>query len=589
MIATGAAQTSSEDERFITIGVLDSMELPSDPKLIDELIAGIQKNLPSFSVKKIYVSEDEAQKEILDQKPDFLIAPATIELFASEVPYCRIATRKGESSVCPSYSRGAVIATLGNRTDVGNIADLREKVIGFGVPKNSISWLSSLRELEKHGLKEEIFSGPGKVIYSEPDDVLNLLYNNLVDVVVLPTCLLEEKARRHELTMTSFRVLNEKTDERLSCVRSTELYPDISIVSFDWTSSEPIRDISIGILNDEKKEIDNKWIAYVPYDNMQSLYKDLKVGPFAYLAEFNPSALVRRYPMQTAVLIGVLLAVIVYGIVLHLLLRKRSKQLVKALEEQKEMDRLAREQRTRLSALERRNVIHQMSGMIAHEIKSPVATICNFKTILDKHLPEEVKANRIISLALQGIETDAERIAGIVDRVRSHAKSKKLAHQPCDLIDIAGKAIRALRASVGDRVVHTRYEAEHAWVMGDSLELELLMLNLMLNAAQAKPAGRDDSIELFIRTGENERHWEIEIKDKGVPLEDKDVVRFNGMLQSVKPGGLGMGLSIVRGVADSHAAQLEYRRNVPYGLSVFCRIHKIDKLDQHCERNESDC
>ena len=74
-------------------------------------------------------------------------------------------------------------------------------------------------------------------------------------------------------------------------------------------------------------------------------------------------------------------------------------------------------------------------------------------------------------------------------------------------------------------------------------------------------------INLTVRRLEDGR-CRLEVRDNGKALTDKELERLTTMMQSVKPEGLGLGLSIVRGIADSHGGELEFKKAEPNGLVV---------------------
>ena len=174
-------------------------------------------------------------------------------------------------------------------------------------------------------------------------------------------------------------------------------------------------------------------------------------------------------------------------------------------------------------------------------------------------------------MALDGIQTEAQRIAGIVDRVRNYAKSQKQAHKPCNLVTICKAAVRTVRMMYPqDADVITFFPSAPAFVNGDSLELELLILNLLKNAVEAVRDRRRPRIALTVAEGERDGTLCVTVSDNGDPIPDEQFARLNTIVQSVKPEGLGMGLSIVRGIADSHGAHLAFSRKAEGGLTVKC-------------------
>ena len=101
--------------------------------------------------------------------------------------------------------------------------------------------------------------------------------------------------------------------------------------------------------------------------------------------------------------------------------------------------------RDQLGALERKNIAAQMSGMIAHEIKSPVGAIRNFAAVVKILLKDAIAQNSNARTAVEGIDAEALKIAGIVDRVRGYVKNRTANHVPADLKRAVDRGVRAFK------------------------------------------------------------------------------------------------------------------------------------------------
>ena len=115
---------------------------------------------------------------------------------------------------------------------------------------------------------------------------------------------------------------------------------------------------------------------------VDALYQALKIGPYSYLRDYSLKGLYNRYSGIVHAALLVLVILIAYEIRLQVLVRRRTAQLSEALKRRDIVEEEARLDRERLGSLERRNIVSQMSAMIAHEVKTPVGAICNFRAIL---------------------------------------------------------------------------------------------------------------------------------------------------------------------------------------------------------------
>lgn len=573
-LAASAAAAAPAGPVTLRVAIPDTVQARTDQIALSDLFENLNAASTDYRFEPAVISSVDAYNQILQLRPDFMIAPAGFEqLIHTELAnrIVRVATRKPAEAVGADEATGAVLVTLSTRTDITRLDDLKGKRIAATLPNSVPGWLAALGEVVRAGHDPDTFFGDVRFLSNTYPHILAALFGGGADAVVVPTCLLEGLAESELTDVSRLKVINELTDERLACRRSTALYPDLSLLAFAWTNEVAVNAATVTLLSHRHQNADYRWRAFVSHTRIDDLFHDLRIGPYAYLKDISPAGLYQRYTKEFYFLLAFILLLIAYEMRLQFLVRKRTAQLRRAMQDQAALETQAREARLRMGTLERRNIVNQMSGMIAHEIKSPVGAICNFKAILDYTIPETLKAEEPVKVALDGIETEAQRIAGIVDRVRNYAKSQKQAHKPCDLVVICKAAVRTVRMMYPqDADVITSFPSTPAFVNGDSLELELLILNLLKNAVEAVRDRRRPRIALTVAEGERDGTLSVTVSDNGDPIPDEQFARLNTIVQSVKPEGLGMGLSIVRGIADSHGARLAFSRKSEGGLTVQC-------------------
>ena len=427
-----------------------------------------------------------------------------------------------------------------------------------------------------------------------------------VDAAALPTCLLESLERSGLVAPGLLRVVDGVLDGHLACRRTSALFPDVSLYAFDWTPEPVVRDTTLALLSPPAPSAglhavtpgspSYGWVAFSPGEDLTRLYRSLAAGPYKYLREYSPSALYERYGTYVNAALLLLLWLVVNEVRLRRLVSVRTQSLRKALADRARLEVEARRARARLSGLEKRSIVNQMSGMIAHEIRSPVGSIRNFAAVLKLLLARDGNTNADIRTALDGIDGEALRIAGIVDRVRRYAKAQHGAQVPCDLVEIAQRALRALDLSKTDHVPVVLDLPERAPVKGDPLELELLILNLIKNAAEACAESPDAKVALSLAEISPEddpagcARIRLTVEDNGPELSDAGFERLTAGFDSVKPEGLGLGLGIVCGIADSHGATIKFRRRPGGGVVVvvvFEMLVENEEPDDADEPHES--
>jgi PAS domain S-box-containing protein len=223
----------------------------------------------------------------------------------------------------------------------------------------------------------------------------------------------------------------------------------------------------------------------------------------------------------------------------------------------------AEEEREKLRQLEadlahinRVSMMGEMAASLAHEIKQPItAAVMNAQAclrLLERNEPNIVKAHE----AAFGMAGSATRAAEIIDRVRSLFGKNAPQHEAVDVNEVIRDIVvllqnEARRHSV---VVHTELAEDLPTVMGDRVQLQQVLMNLMLNGIESM---RDAPGELRIRSGQvDERAVLISVSDTGtgLPAEKLDQI-FNAFF-TTKPQGTGMGLAISRSIIESHGGRL---------------------------------
>ena len=220
--------------------------------------------------------------------------------------------------------------------------------------------------------------------------------------------------------------------------------------------------------------------------------------------------------------------------------------------------------------------------MIAHELKQPLGALINYAAVIRMRAKREGDHDPIAERAAEGIGREARRAADIVDAVRDYARREKRPMEKVDLARAAERAAESARRYAGRgasgaaevSITVDLHEAAPAFVSGRPLELELLVVNLLKNAVDAaKTAEIPGRVHLALSAGEDEIHLSVE--DNGPKLSEANLERLREAGSSMKAEGLGLGLSIVRGIADEHGAKLSFRPLEPQGLAALVRFRPI--------------
>ena len=121
------------------------------------------------------------------------------------------------------------------------------------------------------------------------------------------------------------RVINAKTGD-LACAHSTALYPDLSLWSLSSAPETAVRDMTVALLG-LRDASGYEWLTNVSHADVDGLLKDLEIGPYAYLKDMSPRALIERHFGKVLAAAGFLLLLVLNELRLHALVRRRTREL----------------------------------------------------------------------------------------------------------------------------------------------------------------------------------------------------------------------------------------------------------------------
>ena len=536
------------EEKSIVIAMAETLE----PGLRDHLFvatgAVIRQALPGRNIAFETISAINAARDVKRLHPDFLILPSGLYLTLAQTNDLRLlATRKRSEAADPSRGVAAAFVVREDRTDLQSLADLEGVRIAAGTPYSVDGWLAALGEIQARGYDPEHFFSETIFLQFPFPDIVRSLMKGSADVGVIPACMLERLESVGALEKGLLRVVHEQTSPELACRRSSALYPDWVVASMGTASPEDVRQVSIGLLTMPNTN-DFEWWAAGDFRALNELYRTLRLGPYAFLRDFSVHAVIERYKGPLLFAAALMVLFLLNELRVHVLVRRRTKELSDALMERDANAQSIRELQKQLGEVERVGAVSQLSSMIAHELKQPVASIINFSAALSVRLGGLLKAHPECAAGLCTIRAESERISEIISRVRQYAKHRPVSAAPCSLSAAVRKAVLVYRNGEGGRIPVEVTETENVWVVADELELELLVLNLIRNAAQAQTRAETPYIRIRIERSASE--VQLTVEDNGPALSDAQFRKLSHAQTSMKPDGLGLGLEITRSIAD---------------------------------------
>ncbi len=242
---------------------------------------------------------------------------------------------------------------------------------------------------------------------------------------------------------------------------------------------------------------------------------------------------------------------------------------VASLFERKRAEEALRQAQADLARVNRVNTMAELTASLAHEVNQPIAAaVINAEACLrwlagDTPNLEEARA------AAMEIVKDGTRAAEIITRIRLLFKKGTPQREPLDVNEVIREMIALLRSDIARYSISIRTDlpADLPQVMGDRVQLQQVMMNLVSNSIDAM-RGVDGTRELAIksRRAENEQ-LVVSVSDTGVGLPPQQANQIFDAFFTTKVHGTGMGLSISRSIAASHNGRLWAADNSPRGAS----------------------
>jgi PAS domain S-box-containing protein len=236
---------------------------------------------------------------------------------------------------------------------------------------------------------------------------------------------------------------------------------------------------------------------------------------------------------------------------------------------QEEHERL-RQLESDLAHMNRLSMMGELAASLAHEITQPIATARNNAraalNFLDKQPPDlgEVRD------ALDCVVGDADRAGIIIGRIRDHIKKAPPRKHRFDLNEAISEVIVLAHSAIAENgvFVQTRLSEGLAPVEGDRVQLQQVILNLVLNAAESMAAVDKGARDLLISSEESRTNGVlVRVRDSGPGIDPEYIERVFDAFYTTKPSGMGMGLSICRSIIDGHGGRLWAGANEPRGAA----------------------
>lgn len=578
-LSAAPAQQSDPSVPQLRVGIVKFLRPSPNEPIIEPTLQLLQKLFPEARVTSRVLTMDELSRAIRNRSVDIFIASAGFYRREAENGASAIAAVAHVTHPNPNRSEGSAFVV---RRDlpVDSIRELKGLRVMAATPDGFTAIRVAQGELFDRGYDPRSFfsstqySGPGDKVA----DIVKHLKAGTVDVGIFRTCWIEDWAKAHPEDKYDFRVIEPRAFIG-GCQSSTALYPSWVIAMTPQLSPIVSRGIARAILDMPATESGHFWSLITDFSSIDELFKKLQIGPYQYLQEWSVRRFVENYRTAIIAVVLALLALIAHSVRTSQLVKKRTRALRSSLAREQQLKLAAMEAADHIDRLQRTGIIGQISSMIAHELRQPLATLSLYAKGLRRIVKPGMDPQSVQSV-LDKIETQIDRVNSIVEDVRSYAKSRNSGRQAADLREICRSAITSWKESGRFPHVAVHFTApEEIWLTVNALEWEIVILNLIKNAAEAQKDSKQGLVAIHLEK-RSEAAALLTVSDNGPGLSDEELAALAKPLASAKSEGLGLGLSIVRGILEAHGARLEFTRNTPSGTCAAVSIPLTDCSDE---------
>lgn len=234
-----------------------------------------------------------------------------------------------------------------------------------------------------------------------------------------------------------------------------------------------------------------------------------------------------------------------------------------------------------------------LTASIAHEVNQPLSGIVtNASTCLRMLASEPPNVEGARETARRTIR-DGNRASEVITRLRAMFSKQHTGSESVDLNEATREVISLVQSELqrGRVIVRPEFSADLSPVVGDRVQLQQVILNLLLNAADAMSAVEDRPRHLFVRTQpEADERVRLSVEDAGVGIQRENADRLFEAFYTTKQGGMGIGLAVSRSIIERHQGRLWMEpNNGPGATFAFSIPYRTDRAPNARQATVNSC
>jgi two-component system sensor kinase FixL len=246
-------------------------------------------------------------------------------------------------------------------------------------------------------------------------------------------------------------------------------------------------------------------------------------------------------------------------------------------QQRRKAEEAVRESRERLTHVARLSTLGEMTTGLAHELNQPLTAIATYAQAAERLAGQGPEQHEEVVGALRQIAAQALRAGEIIKRLRSMVRNRETQEDLLDLNSVVRELVVLAESDARSNQIQLQLElaADLPPVLGDAIQLQQVMLNLVRNAIDAVCADGACERAIRLRTERAAEHVELQVLDAGPGIDPAIRDRLFEPFATTKPEGTGLGLAISRSIIESHGGRLAWRANSPCGSCFYFSLPAV--------------
>jgi PAS domain S-box-containing protein len=251
--------------------------------------------------------------------------------------------------------------------------------------------------------------------------------------------------------------------------------------------------------------------------------------------------------------------------------------IVRDVTERKRAELEVSAQRTAVAHLGRVAMLGELTGTLAHELSQPMtAVLLNAQAarrLLECDRPDLAE----LRAALDDVIRNNKRAGAVIDRLRTLLRKEATSRQPVNVNEVVREVVDLARSEIVSRriILKSTLAPGVPMVLGDRIQLQQVLLNLVLNACDAMSDTPPASRHLTLATTMENGTVHLMVSDRGVGIPKDRIEQVFEPFVTFREKGLGLGLTISRSIVRAHNGAIRVENNVDGGATFWCVLPMV--------------